>query len=102
MHNQEFSQILPRKRPSYILEKKYVRSASNSVRKTTNLFLSSEVIKEIGNRREIEKRTFGVPTLRQSESGDCGLCVVSIPMCWSSIYTGREMILVSENDIVLY
>lgn len=76
--------------------------ASNSVRKTTNLFLSSEVIEEIGNRREIWKRTFGVPTLRQSESGDCGLCVVSIPICWSSIYTGREMILVSENDIVLY
>ena len=25
-HNQEFSQILPRKRPSYNLEKKYVRS----------------------------------------------------------------------------
>ena len=41
-----------------------------------------------------------MPTLRQSASGDCGLCVVLIPICWS--YTvGREMILVSENDIVI-
>ena len=71
------------------------------MRKTTNLFLSSEVIKEIGNRREIEKRTFGVLALRQSESGDCGLCVVLIPIC-SSYIIGREMILVSENDIVIY
>ena len=75
--------------------------ASNSVRKTTKLFLSSEVIKEIGNRREIGKRTFGVPTLRQSESGDCGLCVALIPICWRYII-GKEMILVSENNVVIY
>lgn len=71
------------------------------MRKSTNLFLSSEVIKKIGNGREIKKRTFGAPALRQSELGDCGLCVVLIPKCWSYII-GREMILVSENGIVIH
>ena len=83
------------------MKKSMLGRASNSVRKTTNLFLSSEVIKEIGNRREIGKRTFGVPTLRQSESGDFGLRVVLIPICWRYII-GKEMILVSENNIVIY
>ena len=32
---------------------------------------------------------------------DCGLCVVLIPICWRYII-GRDMILVSENNIVIY
>ena len=32
---------------------------------------------------------------------DCGLRVVLIPICWRYII-GRDMILVSENNIVIY